>query len=82
MIIYTNKCLACLHRKRVRAVKEFARQHKMKVEERRTSYSTAWQREAARYGLTMPFIAHEDKAVALYGDLETLLTPKIEVEDI
>ena len=73
MIVYTNVCLACFHKKRLRQLKDFAYKNGLKLEERRTNYSKQYQVEAKTYADSVPFIVEDDKVIGLYDDLEELL---------
>lgn len=74
IIIYSNTCLTCRHHKRLNEVRNFCIKHRLKYQERRTTYNKKWRAEADEFlPVRQPFIAHGDKVIDFYGDLEALL---------
>lgn len=73
MKIYTKSCLACTDKALWRALKQFALDNNMSIEERRVGLKKEWREEAEAYGIELPFAVNGNKAINLKEPLEKLL---------
>lgn len=84
MIVYTQHCLPCTHKTRLKELKAWAAQNKLSLEVRQVTYSKDWQTEAnnlaKRHKVEYPFVHHEGKAVNINDDLSKLLPQSDSVE--
>lgn len=79
MIVYTNSCLACTHKKSWKQLKDFAQKNKLTIDERRITFSKDWRREAKElstaHNVSLPFIQYKGKVVEL-KDMDRLTEVK------
>lgn len=73
MIIYTARCLACSNKTLWKAIKAFAHENNLPIEERRIGLKTDWKQQAENYGVDLPFVVNGKTAMNLNEPLEGLL---------
>lgn len=78
LILYTNKCLACKDKAKWQEIKNFAKEHKLRIRERRTTLNSEWVDVAKAYDIDLPFAVHNGIAIRLDQPLEILLSGSYE----
>lgn len=73
IIVYSNQCISCFHKRRLFELKVFCRKNLLTLEERRVTYNKAWQDEANSFGTQLPIVTLGDRHVSLFGNFEELL---------
>lgn len=73
LIIYSNRCIYCTHRRRLAEIRDFAKTHHLEIEERRTTRSKVWAYEANEIGIELPFLKLGGSSIHIKGELEKLL---------
>jgi len=72
MIVYTRTCLPCTHKQQWHALRKFARERGIQIEQRRVTHNPEWMSQAEKYGINLPFIVNGKQALSLSKALELL----------
>lgn len=73
LIVYTDRCLSCKHKRLFKKLESFATENHATIEERRIHIKKEWKDQAESMGVEIPFVFNGKIALSLKEDLNELI---------